>query len=38
VISFKSSGYQPQQLRELGEETTDEYAGILAVSAGLYEQ
>ena len=37
IKEAKSSGYQPQQLRELSEETTDEY-GILAVSAGLYEQ
>jgi DNA helicase-2/ATP-dependent DNA helicase PcrA len=33
IKEAKSSGYQPQQLRELSEETTDEY-GILAVSAG----
>lgn len=37
IKEAKSSGYQPQQLRELSEETTDEY-GILAISAGLYEQ
>lgn len=37
IKEAKSSGYQPSKLRELSEETADEY-GILAVSAGLYEQ
>jgi DNA helicase-2/ATP-dependent DNA helicase PcrA len=37
IHEAKSSGYQPQKLRELSEETADEY-GILAIAAGLYEQ
>ena len=37
VHEAKSSGYQPQQLRALGEQAADEY-GILTVAAGLYEQ
>jgi DNA helicase-2/ATP-dependent DNA helicase PcrA len=37
IHEAKSSGYLPQQLRELSEQTTDEYE-ILAIAAGLYEQ
>ncbi len=37
IKEAKSSGYQPSKLRELSEETGDEY-GILAIAAGLYEQ
>ncbi|MGL5923284.1 ATP-dependent helicase [Chroococcidiopsis sp.] len=37
IHEAKSSGYQPQQLRVLGEQATDEYE-ILTVAAGLYEQ
>ena len=36
IHEAKSSGYLPQKLRELSEQTTDEY-GILAIAAGLYE-
>lgn len=37
IKEAKSSGYQPANLRELSQETSDDY-GILAISAGLYEQ
>ena len=37
IHEAKSSGYLPQQLRELSEQTADEYE-ILAIAAGLYEQ
>ncbi|PSB62023.1 DNA helicase UvrD, partial [Chroococcidiopsis cubana CCALA 043] len=37
IHEAKSSGYQPQQLRVLGEQAIDEYE-ILTVAAGLYEQ
>jgi len=37
IHEAKSSGYQPQQLRVLGEQATDEYE-ILTIAAGLYEQ
>jgi DNA helicase-2/ATP-dependent DNA helicase PcrA len=37
IHEAKSSGYLPQKLWQLSEQTTDEYE-ILAVAAGLYEQ
>ena len=37
IHEAKSSGYEPQKLRELSEDTTDEYE-ILAIAAGLYEE
>ena len=37
IHEAKSSGYQPQQLRVLGEQAADEYE-ILTIAAGLYEQ
>ncbi len=37
IKEAKSSGYQPAKLRELSQETNDDY-GILAIAAGLYEQ
>ncbi len=37
IHEAKSSGILPSSLRELSEQTTDEY-GILAIAAGLYEQ
>ncbi|PPS40713.1 ATP-dependent helicase [Chroococcidiopsis sp. TS-821] len=37
IHEAKSSGYQPQQLRELSTQTSDDY-GILEIAAGLYEQ
>ena len=37
IHEAKSSGYQPQKLWDLTQETTDEYE-IMAIAAGLYEQ
>lgn len=37
IHEAKSSGILPSALRELSEQTTDEY-GILVIAAGLYEQ
>ncbi|OKH20923.1 DNA helicase UvrD [Chroogloeocystis siderophila 5.2 s.c.1] len=37
IHEAKSSGYLPQQLRELTTQTSDNY-GILEIAAGLYEQ
>ncbi len=37
IHEAKSSGLLPSSLRQLSEQTTDEY-GILAIAAGLYEQ
>lgn len=37
IHEAKSSGFQPEKLRELSKESTDEYE-ILAIAAGLYEQ
>ena len=37
IHEAKSSGYQPQKLWDLTQETTDEYE-IIAIAAGLYEQ